>query len=169
MANDIDLMILPPRVPEDPPRFLHASGGLWRDLGSDQPLRVCIEVDISWRPWGIHIGAQRSPLRSLAAVEELLDDIARHPELCLVGCMTYEAHLAGIRDTVAGSPLRNLAVQTMKAWATPRATDSRKRLAELFEKPQRVRVRRGQPSRARIEVMAGAEVFAVGAAADERL
>ena len=106
----------------------------WRELGGDQPLRVCIEVDISWRPWGIHIGAQRSPLRSLAAVGDLLDDIARHPELRLVGCMTYEAHLAGVRDSAAGSPLRNLAVQTMKAWATPRAADQRKRLAELFEK-----------------------------------
>jgi CHAT domain-containing protein len=31
---DIELMVLPARVPEDPPRFLLAAGGLWRDLGS---------------------------------------------------------------------------------------------------------------------------------------
>lgn len=34
MARDIDLMVLPPRVAEDPPRFLLLADGLWRDLGS---------------------------------------------------------------------------------------------------------------------------------------
>lgn len=34
MARDIDLMVLPPRIAEDPPRFLLAADGLWRDLGS---------------------------------------------------------------------------------------------------------------------------------------
>lgn len=34
MARDIDLMVLPSRIPEDPPRFLLAADGLWRDLGS---------------------------------------------------------------------------------------------------------------------------------------
>ena len=34
MARDIDLIVLPPRVAEDPPRFLLAADGVWRDLGS---------------------------------------------------------------------------------------------------------------------------------------
>jgi hypothetical protein len=34
MARDIDLMVLPSRVAEDPPRFLVSTHGFWRDLGS---------------------------------------------------------------------------------------------------------------------------------------
>lgn len=34
MAGDIDLIVLPARVPEEPPRFLLGIDGGWRDLGS---------------------------------------------------------------------------------------------------------------------------------------
>jgi D-serine deaminase-like pyridoxal phosphate-dependent protein len=59
----------------------------WRTLNTPSPLPVCIEFDVSWRLLGLHIGAQRSPLRSLGACAKLLDEILRLPELQLTGVM----------------------------------------------------------------------------------
>jgi D-serine deaminase-like pyridoxal phosphate-dependent protein len=118
----------------DCPQQVERLADEWRDLGSEYPLRVCVEADISWRPCGMHIGAQRSPLRSLDAVGRVLDCIARRPELRLTGMMTYEAHLAGLSDYKPGSPLRNFAVGAMKAWARGNVARQRRKLAEYMHR-----------------------------------
>lgn len=117
----------------DSPRQVERLADAWRDLGGKLPLRVCVEADVSWRPLGYHIGAQRSPLRSLDAVGLVLDCISSRPELRLTGMMTYEAHLAGLPDCKSFSPLRNLAVRAMKAWARPDVTQQRRQLAEFLQ------------------------------------
>lgn len=117
----------------DSPRQVERLADAWRDLGGDFPLCVCVEADVSWRPFGYHIGAQRSPLRSLDAVGQVLDCIAGRPELRLTGMMTYEAHLAGLPDYKLFSPLRNLAVRAMKAWARPDVVRQRRQFAEFLQ------------------------------------
>jgi D-serine deaminase-like pyridoxal phosphate-dependent protein len=87
---------------------------LWRELGLAQPLPVCVDADISWRPFGIHIGVQRSPTRTITAFERLTDEIERHAELRLAGVMTYEAQIAGVADALPSRPLRNRLVRFMK-------------------------------------------------------
>ena len=37
-------------------------GEVWRRAA---PLRVCIDLDMSWRPFGLHVGVQRSPVRDV--------------------------------------------------------------------------------------------------------
>ena len=69
-------------------------------------LRVCLDLDASWRPMGgrVHIGVRRSPLHSPEAVGRLARAIAGRPGFRLVGLMSYEAQIAGLGDAPAGPP-----------------------------------------------------------------
>ena len=70
------------------------------------PVRVCLDIDASWRPAGgrIRIGALRSPVRTPAAAAALARDIAARPGLRLVGLMAYESQIAGVGDAPPGRP-----------------------------------------------------------------
>ncbi|MGH3488200.1 MAG: alanine racemase, partial [Actinopolymorphaceae bacterium] len=74
-------------------------------LGSDHAvLRLCLDIDTSWRPLGLHVGARRSPVREPAQAAALAQEIKGREGFRLVGVMTYEAQIAGIPD--AGAPVR---------------------------------------------------------------
>jgi D-serine deaminase-like pyridoxal phosphate-dependent protein len=66
-----------------------------------RPVRVCIDLDVSWWPLGgrMKIGVKRSPLRTPDQARELAREIARRPALELAGLMGYEAHIAGLGDS----------------------------------------------------------------------
>jgi D-serine deaminase-like pyridoxal phosphate-dependent protein len=69
-------------------------------------LRVCLDLDASWRPLpGTHIGVRRSPLHSPAAIGALAGRIAARPGVRLVGVMSYEAQIAGLGDAPPGRPV----------------------------------------------------------------
>jgi D-serine deaminase-like pyridoxal phosphate-dependent protein len=53
-------------------------------------LRVCIDVDMSFRPFGLHIGTHRSPVRSMEQFKQLVDAVQASQSLTLVGVMGYE-------------------------------------------------------------------------------
>jgi len=78
-------------------------------------LRLCLELDGSWRPAGLHIGVRRSPLHAPAAIGGLAAAIAARRGFTLVGVMCYEAQIAGLGDRPAGRPLRALAIRAMQA------------------------------------------------------
>lgn len=80
------------------------------------PLRVCVDVDASWRPLGgrLRFGARRSPLHSAAAVATVAREAADRQGFRLVGLMAYEAQIAGIGDAPPGHPARALAVRAMQ-------------------------------------------------------
>jgi D-serine deaminase-like pyridoxal phosphate-dependent protein len=84
--------------------------------GGKEEIRVCLELDTSLRLLGgrVRIGARRSPLREPAELAELARSVVRRPGFRLVGLMAYEGHVAGVGDSVAGSPLRSRAVQLMQ-------------------------------------------------------
>jgi len=71
---------------------------------AEAPVRVCLDVDASWRPLGgrVAIGAKRSPVRMPAQAAALAREIAARPELTLDGLMSYEAHIAGVGDRPPG-------------------------------------------------------------------
>jgi D-serine deaminase-like pyridoxal phosphate-dependent protein len=87
--------------------------------GRRPELRVCLDLDASWRPFGgrVHIGARRSPVHSPASAEELARHIADRPGFRLVGVMAYEAQIAGVGDAPAGRPVRGYAVRTVQRWS----------------------------------------------------
>lgn len=87
------------------------------EVAEPSPIRVCVDVDTSWRPLGgrARVGARRSPLHSPAAVAAVAREAAdRHGGFRLVGLMAYEAQIAGVGDAPPGQPARALAVRAMQ-------------------------------------------------------
>jgi D-serine deaminase-like pyridoxal phosphate-dependent protein len=71
------------------------------------PVRVCIEVDLSYPLAGgrVKIGVKRSPIRAPDEALALAREIEKRPRMELAGIMGYEAHIAGLGDTPPGKPL----------------------------------------------------------------
>jgi D-serine deaminase-like pyridoxal phosphate-dependent protein len=79
-------------------------------------LRVCLDLDASWRPLGgrLHVGVRRSPLHSAAAVDALAATVAGRRGFRLVGLMAYEAQIAGLGDAPGGRALRGALIRAMQ-------------------------------------------------------
>jgi D-serine deaminase-like pyridoxal phosphate-dependent protein len=108
----------------------------WRERSGGsvvRPLRVCIDVDMSWRPWGLHLGVQRSPLRTVEDFRNVLEAVLRHPELKMSGVMGYEAQIAGLADQNPFAPLLNPAKKLIKWKSVTDVAAKRKQVAELLK------------------------------------
>ncbi|MEV8513388.1 amino acid deaminase/aldolase [Dactylosporangium sp. NPDC051484] len=80
------------------------------------PVRVCIDLDASWRPVsGIHIGVRRSPVHSPGQAGALAAAVAARPGFRLVGLMSYEAQIAGLGDAPPGRPVRGALIRAIQA------------------------------------------------------
>jgi D-serine deaminase-like pyridoxal phosphate-dependent protein len=90
-------------------------------LGADHPIvRVCLELDASWRPLpGVHVGTRRSPVRTARQAARLAAEIVRRPGFALVGMMSYEGQIAGLGDAPPGHPLRGSIVHWMQRRSGP--------------------------------------------------
>ena len=82
--------------------------------------RVCVDVDVSYRPLpGVHLGAQRSPCRSLADFEGVVEAIQESRHCSLAGVMGYEAQVVGVPDANPFSLAMNPAVTVLKVRPCP--------------------------------------------------
>ena len=81
-------------------------------LGHDHPeIRVCLELDASWRPLpGVHVGTRRSPVFTPKQAVALTRIVLARKGFRLAGMMAYEGQIAGFPDK-AGNRLKNAAVQ----------------------------------------------------------
>jgi D-serine deaminase-like pyridoxal phosphate-dependent protein len=82
-----------------------------RAVGHDHAgIRVCLELDVSWRPLAgrplVHIGTRRSPLFTPQQAADTARAITRRPGFRLVGLMGYEGQIAGLGDAPPGHPVR---------------------------------------------------------------
>ncbi|RIV36991.1 amino acid deaminase/aldolase [Micromonospora radicis] len=80
----------------------------------DRPeLRVCLDLDASWRPLGgrLHVGVRRSPVHSARAAGRLAATVNRRPGFRLVGLMSYEAQIAGLGDAPPGQAALGAAIR----------------------------------------------------------
>jgi D-serine deaminase-like pyridoxal phosphate-dependent protein len=86
------------------------------DVPDAAPIRVCVDIDASWRPLGgrLRVGARRSPLHSPASVAAVAREAADRHGFRLIGLMAYEAQIAGVGDAPPGHPARGLAVRAMQ-------------------------------------------------------
>jgi D-serine deaminase-like pyridoxal phosphate-dependent protein len=82
--------------------------------GSRPTVRVCLDLDASWRLGPAHVGVRRSPVHSAAEAGALARALVARPGVALVGVMAYEAQIAGLGDAPAGRPLRGVAVRRMQ-------------------------------------------------------
>ena len=81
-----------------------------------RPLRLCIEVDLSWWPLGgrVKIGVKRSPVRTPQQARALAEEILRRPAFELSALMGYEAHIAGLGDRPLGKRAQEPVIRFIK-------------------------------------------------------
>lgn len=77
-------------------------------------LPICIDLDMSIDPPGIHFGVYRSPLNSVEKVLALHAIIKKSHHLRLNSLMGYEAQVAGLGDRIPGQKLKNIAIRLLK-------------------------------------------------------
>lgn len=103
---------------------------------TDQPVRLCMDLDAGYRIAGgrVKIGSKRSPLHTPEQAHALAVEIARRPALKLVALMSYEAHIAGLGDEVAGKRAQNAAIRWMQRQSFAELRERRARAVELVRK-----------------------------------
>ncbi|MFI7022963.1 amino acid deaminase/aldolase [Micromonospora sp. NPDC049900] len=81
--------------------------------GSRPDLRVCLDLDASWRPLGgrVHVGVRRSPVHTARAAGRLAATVSRRAGFRLVGLMSYEAQIAGLGDAPPGQAVLAAAIR----------------------------------------------------------
>jgi len=84
-----------------------------------EALRLCIDLDASWKPAGMHIGVRRSPVHTPDQAAGLAQEIVKRPGFRLVGVMSYEAQIAGLGDAPVGHPMRGVAIRAIQRRSMP--------------------------------------------------
>nr|WP_296076658.1 amino acid deaminase/aldolase [uncultured Actinoplanes sp.] len=87
----------------------------------DRPdVRLCMDLDSSWKPGGpLHVGVRRSPIHSAAQASVLARRIVARPGFRLAGIMSYEAQIAGVGDAPPRQALRARAIRLMQSRSFP--------------------------------------------------
>jgi D-serine deaminase-like pyridoxal phosphate-dependent protein len=102
-------------------------------------IRVCLDLDVSWRPLAhaprLHIGTRRSPLRTPEQAARFAETILARPGFALVGVMGYEGQIAGLGDAPPGHPARAALLRVIQARSAAelreRRTAAVRRIREL--------------------------------------
>jgi D-serine deaminase-like pyridoxal phosphate-dependent protein len=86
------------------------------------PVRLCLDLDMSWRPlpYGpvVQVGTWRSPLRTPDEAARFAQEILARPGFTLVGVLGYEGQIAGLGDAPPGHPARARVVRAMQSRST---------------------------------------------------
>jgi D-serine deaminase-like pyridoxal phosphate-dependent protein len=109
-----------------------------RALGPGHPdIRVCLELDVSWRPLArnpaIHIGTRRSPLHTPRQAADFARAVADRPGFRLVGVMGYEGQIAGLPDAPPGHPARGRLIRGIQARSVAELTMRRAEAIRLIQ------------------------------------
>lgn len=79
-------------------------------------IRLCLDLDASWRPAGpVHVGVRRSPVHSAAQAAVLARRVVARPGFKLVGMMSYEAQIAGLGDAPPRQAVRGRAIRLLQS------------------------------------------------------
>ncbi|WP_433299944.1 amino acid deaminase/aldolase [Actinoplanes sp. CA-030573] len=87
--------------------------------GKRPEVRLCIDLDSSWKPGPLHVGVRRSPVHSAAQASALARRLVARPGFQLVGLMSYEAQIAGVGDAPPRQALRGSAIRLMQSRSYP--------------------------------------------------
>jgi D-serine deaminase-like pyridoxal phosphate-dependent protein len=109
-----------------------------RALGDGHPeIRVCLELDVSWRPLAgrpqVHIGTRRSPLFTARQAADTAALITRRPGFRLVGVMGYEGQIAGLGDAPPGHPVRARMIRQIQARSAAELAGRRAEAVRLIQ------------------------------------
>jgi D-serine deaminase-like pyridoxal phosphate-dependent protein len=80
------------------------------------PIRLCLDFDASFWTAGsrVKIGAKRSPIHTPEQARRLAEAIVARPEVTLAGMMSYEGHIAGQGDKIAGARAKSMVIARMQ-------------------------------------------------------
>ena len=109
-----------------------------RALGDGHPeIRVCLELDVSWRPLArmpaVHIGTRRSPLHRPDQAADFATTITRRAGFRLVGVMGYEGQIAGLGDSPPGHPVRAQLIRVVQGRSAAELTGRRAETIRLIQ------------------------------------
>ena len=90
-----------------------------------------LELDVSYRRAGLHLGSRRSPLRSPADVLALARE-ARQRGIEVTGVMAYEGHVAGLTDDNPFTRAMNPAKRLLKSLSIPDIARLRKETVDAL-------------------------------------
>ncbi|GAA0524264.1 amino acid deaminase/aldolase [Paractinoplanes ferrugineus] len=85
--------------------------------GKRPAVRLCMDLDASWKPGPLHVGVRRSPVHSAAQASALARRLVARPGFKLVGLMSYEAQIAGLGDAPPRQALRGKAIQLLQTYS----------------------------------------------------
>lgn len=98
--------------------------------GVERPFPVVLDVDMSLRAGGLHMGVRRSPLRTTGDVLKLLEQASELPHVAPVGLMGYEAQVAGLGDRNPFRPWMNPVFKMVRGRSVKAVARRRAELAE---------------------------------------
>ena len=109
-----------------------------RVLGDGHPeIRVCLELDVSWRPLArraaVHIGTRRSPLFTPEQAADFAKAIIGRTGFRLVGVMGYEGQIAGLGDAPPGHPVRAQLIRLIQGRSVPELSRRRAETIRLIQ------------------------------------
>jgi D-serine deaminase-like pyridoxal phosphate-dependent protein len=107
------------RIAVDHPAHLSALSAAAVARGVVVP--VIVDIDTSYRPFGLRLGAMRSPLHTTDEIVAFAESVRKTKGLRLDGLMAYEAHIAGTTDARA----------VMRVFKAAASRDMRRRRQEI--------------------------------------
>src|SRR5690242_7072065 len=109
-----------------------------RALGAGHAeIRVCLELDVSWRPLArrpaVHIGTRRSPLHTPEQAVAFARAVDRRAGFRLAGVMGYEGQIAGLGDAPPGHPVRAQLIRLIQNRSMPELITRRTAAIRLIQ------------------------------------
>ena len=104
--------------------------------GISKPFPVILEFDASFRAlngW-LHVGARRSPIRTLEHLVNMIESIQNFSSVQLIGLMVYESHIAGIGDLNPANGYLNLIIRFLKYLSIPKLQKIHQNLSQICRK-----------------------------------
>lgn len=95
--------------------------------------RVAIDIDLSFRKWGLHLGVQRSSVRDIASFKRVFEAIRASRFLSFDGVMGYEAQIAGLTDQSPFKAWMNPLKKKFKALSVDDTYEKRKAIAMFLK------------------------------------
>ena len=106
-----------------------------RKKAPELKLELCIDADMSLRRFGgrIHIGVQRSPIRSVQDFQALAEHIKAKGNVKLTGVMGYESQVAGLPDRNPFAPMMNFAKSQVRRLSIKNCRRIRSEIADYLK------------------------------------
>jgi D-serine deaminase-like pyridoxal phosphate-dependent protein len=107
---------------------------IWQKNGPTQHQgKVCIDVDMSWKPAGMHLGVFRSSVGSLKDFQLVYQKINESQHVKFAGIMGYEAQIAGMGDKSPFSPMLNQVKKIIKSKSVKNVFEKRKAIHDFLK------------------------------------